>query len=98
MDSYKYLIDNITVGEHTKPRKELNDEEIERLYQTVKSSFSKLALDKDDRFETDLYYVYVGGFPCNHIAIDNKSGTSRLYSIFSYDDFLKVKPHLQLFK
>ncbi len=52
---------------------------------------TKVKYTKNGCFESDMYFVYVAWFPSQHVAIDNKSGTTRLYWIFEEKDIPRIK-------
>lgn len=90
MDNYTYLLKSISVGKEDAPTNQLTKKQAKELLADI-VKLMKVTSSKNGTYETSKYFMYVGGFPCAHIAIDNRAGTNRLFTIYSKQDFEKQK-------
>lgn len=81
-----------------KPAKQMDKTEAYNLMYELRERMKGATPIKNQCFETSRYFIYIGGFPCIHVAIDNKSGTSRLFTLYNYDDFLALKGKITFVK
>jgi hypothetical protein len=87
MERYEQLIKSISVGVEDAPRIQMTKTDAYNLMLDLKSRMKGATEFKNLTFETPNYFIYIGGFPCVHVAIDNKSGTVRKFTLYSVDDF-----------
>lgn len=69
----------------------MSKEEAENLLKEITGGMAGIVELSENRYENKLYYLYIGKFPQTHVAIDNKAGTSRLFSFYCYQDYLDDK-------
>lgn len=81
MNNYSELIQSISVGTNTHYANDnLTRLQAEVLLKKTIEILNLTALN-NNCWENNKYFVYIGKFPIFHVAIDNKAGTTRLYSI-----------------
>lgn len=89
MDNYAYLMQNISVGSNDKLTADLTEEQANELLELAIKKFN-LIRGKNNNAEGSKYFAYVGGFPSYHLALDNKSGTTRLHTITTVEQLNKI--------
>lgn len=89
--SYETIIKSISVGIEDAPANPMTKTEAWNLLLDLHSRMKGSTKIINQTFETKNYYVYIGGFPAVHVALDNKSGTTRLFTLYSEKDFLYNK-------
>jgi hypothetical protein len=97
MDRFEYLLNSISVGNHTQYAD--NGLTIEQAHLLLIAASIRLHLKnlhpertniEDICYQGYKYYAYVGSFPRPHLAIDNVAGTVRLFSITTIEELEKV--------
>ncbi len=79
MDNYRRIIYSVTIGRKDIPKQKTRTFE----------ELSTLLEDLSKKIDSTKYCFYIAEFPCYHIAIDNKSGTRRLFSLYNEEDIEK---------
>lgn len=87
--SYESIIKSISVGHADAPANRFSESEANTALKTIVQKTGAIAL-RNDRYESSRYFMYVGTFPCFHVAIDNRSGTTRIYTIYNEDDLSNI--------
>lgn len=94
MDNYDYLINNISIGVNNKSNSPISKD---RAYELLELAIKKFDLTKGPYWgkgndcAEGKYFAYVGEFPEYHLALDNKSGTSRLHTITTEEQLKPIK-------
>lgn len=93
MYGYERFIKSVTVGSSDTLPEAMTESEAESLLEEIVSGM-KGATKVSRGFETRFYYLYIAKFPKIHVAIDNRSGTERKFSIYSSEEYRKVKKYI----
>jgi hypothetical protein len=89
--SYETILKSISVGIEDAPANPMTKTDAYNLMYELKQRMKGATEFHNMTFETNKYFIYIGEFPAVHVALDNKSGTSRLFTLYNYQDFLAQK-------
>lgn len=89
--SYETILKSISLGIEDAPANPMTKTDAYNLMYDLRQRMKGATPIHNQSFETANYYIYIGGFPAVHVAIDNKSGTTRLFTLYNEADFLKLK-------
>lgn len=94
MDNYNRIIKSISICKSDMKVSPMTNEEAISLLNEIVSKINNKKEIRENRYESSKYYIYIGEFPQRHVAIDNRAGTSRLFSFYCYQDYLEQKANI----
>ncbi len=96
--NYETILKSISVGRENAPLEPMTKTEAWNLLLDIHSRMAGATTIKNQCFETSRYFIYIGEFPAVHVAIDNKVGTTRYFTLYSEQDFLNKKEKIVFVK
>jgi len=94
MSHYAYLLENISVGSNDTIGEQITIDQAKELLELAIVKFKLLKgpyYNNGNDCAEGRFFAYVGKFPTPHLALDNKSGTTRLYTITTKEELDKIR-------